>query len=1103
MTKYAWLFVALAACGTTTDNLPSVLDLNRPIDVSFACYGSLRLTGGGRAGTVADPVNLGTAVSLDDCDGFSMAGDSTTSEPIVTIPVPVGQEDLTAADCPTDGSTCNKVKPAVSYYAFILQSAPGTVAVAHMNAVPPDKITAADLGLVDVDKQTPGPNGITIGDLPVGIRPDRSGCFQLTANAGTCDLSTLDVNSAIDAINDTAPAIASANRGEVTNGAGPPVRARPAALVAEPTSAPVGVACPSAPSGMLYVAYPDCHIVAAIDSATGQIQSAVQFDAAGVATVIPGSAVSCPAQCGAGDPIAPGTRPISVDLTYDARVGTRRLAIGAENSNRVTVVDLDAAYLPTSTVLQITLEGAIGVTRVALSPQIGMGGGGGPLPQGSDDGLSDGGATAGQFQFVYAVATDGTVRVADVLDEKVECDTEIDARYLIGVTDSHYLSCMPVGDPRNKPRRAGAVGPGIQFIGQTRALAVTFFHMLGTPTEDLKPSPLLLYGYFAMVSTTNGAVYVINVDDDNYYDSDPNDPTAPLAQWVALALPHQIRDHLPGREQLDETSVINPDTMKSEEKPICYGAGPAPDSTTSTNNFDGPRIYSPNTPDKSVGQTIQTGQIPVSKAAALPSIHQVMCVGYDAPAGIPVSEMWFGAPSDVRKATFPDLRAINNDETWSLTWEGALSADNIQEFINGPVIRSGQAIVDGTGMRVAEGTHPYCGMGVEPHDEVILRGCDPTATGQCGLDEICYVHPEGGIGSCLPTDQAEGLSGACRDFLVSLRNYAVTSVRSDELRLIGRRHVLRTTPITGCTSTDQCATLETVANRLPDVAEPGVDDAKLPPHTWSCEADPSRPGPNQCVMTCGTSADCDLIDANGHHTLSGAVCDGGRCVEGVIPPLECLPGEQRYQVLADRAFTVIGSRTGYVHPIIADPTGVCVRDPNANPLQIGRIPLTAPPCLGNGLTDLSPNPCSLTVQQTEYEPNYKAGSDKCELDTPATKIVTRDAAAIRFRNAAMTYELVDPTYPGDAACIGDRGGSLVDIPVVYPGYLLSMRVVSGFLPLFLPLNGTVYPINVVRGPLESIWIADEGDFLSAMVASTKGQVFIGEGFAPATVNVLQ
>jgi len=124
------------------------------------------------------------------------------------------------------------------------------------------------------------------------------------------------------------------------------------------------------------------------------------------------------------------------------------------------------------------------------------------------------------------------------------------------------------------------------------------------------------------------------------------------------------------------------------------------------------------------------------------------------------------------------------------------------------------------------------------------------------------------------------------------------------------------------------------------------------------------------------------------------------------------------------------------------------------------------------------------------DPDYSAAYVELHTDDPALK------------GCGMTFTIVDPTYPMDKTCVGDRMGG-TDLPLVFPGYALEFRIASGFLPYLLSLTDTVYPINVVRGPLESIWVTDEGDFLSAVSASTRGAVFRVESTAPAIVNTLE
>jgi hypothetical protein len=234
-------------------------------------------------------------------------------------------------------------------------------------------------------------------------------------------------------------------------------------------------------------------------------------------------------------------------------------------------------------------------------------------------------------------------------------------------------------------------------------------------------------------------------------------------------------------------------------------------------------------------------------------------------------------------------------------------------------------------------------------------------------------------------------------------------------------------------------------------------------------------------------------------------------MEGVIPPQACVNASQRYELRAGEAFTVVGSRSGYVHPIIADAAGNCVRDPDAAPDQVGRIPLVAPTCdasadprtgaLPGGGFDA--NPCEVTVDETEYQPTYpNIAQNSCVQGTPV--LATRPAQAIRFRNHGMQLEIVDPTYPGDLVCIGDRGAMLGNIPTVSPGVQFSFRQTAGFLPMLLPIT-PVYPAKIVKGPTQSIWVIDEGDFLSTSIttSSTRGKVFRVEAQNQTTTSTLE
>ena len=1050
---------ALAACGDTTNTGVSQLNLDRPIDISFACYGGLRLTNGGSADITQMVTD--SAQPTTSCDFRSAPRGATDPAPI-----PTGQEDLSK-----QGGT---VLAGVAWYGFVLQSEPGTVAIARFDTKPSTSFIGGDVSVIDADPLTPGNNGISVGEDPIAIATDKVGCFEMTANAGSCDLSALDIGSALDA-----NVGAKVDRLQVMSSTGAPVRSRPAAMVAEPPAGTIGVACPATPTGLMYVAYPSCHAVAGIDVSTGTVVTSIRFDAAGVASIGDGNLV-CPDECSGGASPAAGTRPVTIDLREDPRVHTRRMAIGADNSPVFTIVEIGADSLPAS-LTQIPLEdkhGTLGLTHVTISPQIGMGGASGLV----DDSVGS------QSQFVYGVATDSTIRVADILNVGKECDAQVDPRLIRDQKSVKTLSCMPVGDPTTPARRPGARGPGVELVGQAIPTSITIVKADNFDSDTRDVSPSTLKGYFGVITSANGATFIMNVDDDNYGDTVVN--AEPFHTQIPLAIAHQLRDGIPDRDLL---ATANDST--GAPQPICDTDGPNPDATAGN---DGPARAA-----ASPIRANTSGFVAADKVGELPSIRQVLCTGTDDTK--PVSELSFAAPQTVRDLVWPDLRGLRVDETWTLTWEGSLSQDTQDSANDGPAIREGQLEVTASdGMSLIDQTHPFCNAGVQPDDIVQLRGCDPAAgDSDCPLGYTCFVHPDSqvtGLGACMLTDEASRLADACKEFLVSLRRYTVARAETGELVLIPRRHVLRTSPVDGCVSDDQCKALADYTVRETSSADPSADMTPADTHTWSCQADPTRAPVagtgNRCVETCTKDSECD----------SGAVCQNNVCFDSVIPPQACVNSPQRFDLRASDAFTVIGSTSGFVHPIIADSGGTCVHDPAASPFQVGRIPLAPPACdpaadertglKADGTYDA--NPCSVVVDESELDPVFLAGS--CNLANPATVLASRKADAVRFHNRGMTLTLVDPTYPGDDACIGDRGGKLGKVPFVFSNYQLAFRQTAGFAPLSLSIN-PAFPVRVVRGPTESIWVIDDGDFLSTdiSVPSTRGKVFRIE---PQNLNVV-
>ncbi|HET7501544.1 MAG TPA: hypothetical protein VFK02_11090 [Kofleriaceae bacterium] len=1132
--------VLAAACGDTTAPAALPLNLNRPVDIAFACYGGMRITSGPDTGSVVT-----TAQPLDACEVRSQTPGADNLEPR-----PPGQED-----------TPDQTVGTADWYGFILQSAQGTVAVSRWTTLPPQLFADGRIQVIDADPLTPGNNAISIGEEPIAIATDKSGCYEVTANAGSCDVSVLDINTAVTGLNDNPGqhGAVRVDRATVVNPAGAPILARPAAMVAEPTTTTIGNTCPEgpvAPSGITYIAYPSCHVVAAVDMATlpaapdrnPRVVAAIKLEATGP-RILAGDELtnlSCPAECGATpQPPAPGIRPVTLAYQFDARVGTRRLAIGADNAPSVTIVELDATTSLPTLATPIPLQdttGKLGVTAIALSRQIGMGGSGGT----SND---DTGAEH-QDQFIYAVATDSTVRVVDVFADPEnpagmhECDTQVDSRFVRAVKDPmpppdpdpdpsslRLLKCLPVGDPRTPPRRPGAKGPGIELPNDAVPISVAFIKAPPLPdpasssTGDMRPAgPTTLLGTFAVIAATNGQAFVVNVDDDDNA-SDFFTEQQPQLTAPTLILPHQLRDAFAERGEGAVTGGTMP--VKS-----CIVQG--------SELRGGPRATS------APLASTTGGPIAANKVDELPTLRQVACVAEDTGGkDAPVAEVQLAADANVRDVVFPDLRGLTPDETWTFTWEGPLSQDSGNTALDGPAIREAQMFVDSTASaRIEDKSHPFCSMGVEPFDILQIRGCDPNNQGtDCPSGYTCFVHPDRSIsignatiGTCMLESEAPRLATTCRDYLISPRRYTISHADTGELVLRPRQHVLRTTPLDGCASDDQC-------NRLADYAALNGNDGVALPETavntlWQCQADDSRapinPDPSlnkRCVQRCAFhSKDTDNKDRDADCD-AGLICQGatpsglGTCMESVMPPQACVNAPQRFDVRAGDAFTVIGTRSGYIHPIVSQ-GGSCVRDPaaTASSVLIGRIPLKAPACGDPATTNkftgelvvggFEPNPCSLTTDQVENQIHYI--DDQCNLDPMTPRIVVhRQAPAIKFRNRGMTLTLIDPFYAGDQSCLVDRKGSpdpLISgarIPLVFPGYQLSFRQTAGYTPLTLQsvnsLVNPAFPVKVVAGPTNSIFVLDDGDFLATQLgqSSLRGQVYRIESINLGQVSVLR
>jgi hypothetical protein len=232
-------------------------------------------------------------------------------------------------------------------------------------------------------------------------------------------------------------------------------------------------------------------------------------------------------------------------------------------------------------------------------------------------------------------------------------------------------------------------------------------------------------------------------------------------------------------------------------------------------------------------------------------------------------------------------------------------------------------------------------------------------------------------------------------------------------------------------------------------------------------------------MTCQSSDDCE----------QGWSCHEGFCVEAPLPPPECLVNLQPYVVRAGEAFAVVGSASGFLHDRMRDPvTGQCVADPAAHPLDVGRLPLRAPPCPDGGdlLGAAGPNPCSTRVEHLDRRRPVIYEDGLCRIG--GEQVVPLELPAVRFRNRSLGFHMVHTETTGDLQCNGDAAGTQPAFSPVAAGYRLLIGIVGGFAPYRVLGNSTARPARLSLDPIGRLWVIDQGD-TTTNTGTFRGRVF--------------
>ncbi len=1081
--------LAAVACSAPED-VPNEPALDSPNGIVFACVGLHRDT------VNSDPV----PVVLPS----SACGDLSEFVPDAGPPVDAAPDAMTCGDaaCPLPDAGPPPPWENPVQYALISEESRGDVMVAHI-----DNAT-----LIDTDLLSPGLNGLPVGRLPVGIAMTADGCYAVTANAGSCDLAAVNVLAATQARREGVTRLTVSSPSEI-------LAVRPGAVLGPRSEPPPEDyrLCASEPSGEVYVAFPACQVVARVSVLTGRILDAVKFTNDAPPAIVSPDAVTCAAEC---TDVPPTGRDAGVLDTPDAAPSTgpdaappgptpgmpepaalalepdgTRLYVGAYSSPALTIVDLDdgGAFAGLSTV---TLEGAIGIVRIAAS---------GPEEMGQ-------GGLGGTFNFVYAIARDGAIHVVDVTPTRPprECDAQVDRRYLIDETNVNRMACMPVGDPATPPRRVNVEGPGIRLPFGRVPLDVVFVRGNAELEPGVFENPSAFNGLFALVTTLGssllpprGQAHYITIDDENYPDIE--DASDPRLVHMQLAVPHALRDRTDLRRSHPQGCDGSPPPASTENVPLGPPRIDTIGSDTRRINFqDGfnynwrdLREVTIEDSDDLDGDGDRMEQL-VIPARFAPSIHVERCdvddLIWEMQANIPQIPDFDDVDADgdrdelivdqqrdlelalLREQLFPDLGNISNEE-FVVAWEGPLEPNPfLARRPGGDVAPTGphSAMSPGGTLKIDDSSGTLCELGAEKGDVARLLGCGVDA--DCGPSEICAVHPQAPVGSsgmCLPEAQRDVLLARCADLLTSFRKYSIERPYRDKLELRLRPVVMDGSPIDGCAGAAQC---NAVYAGLKDDARFKQPVVTLPDQTFTCEPDPyGVMGPlPRCIAICQSTAEC----------VDGSVCDtdSGRCVWGPLPLPECVAPLQLYEVRAGDAFTMVGDVSGYHHRVIAAPSdGSCVVDTSKSPLLTSRFHRQEPLCAALDPEATSPNPC---VVEGLEEPVF------IEVDTDGdgdkeVDITSRTTRTVRIRTPGITLDVADVAIPIPYAdpSIGANDW-YSPIPATYA---FAFPTAGGFIPqLPAPLNAHL-PQYVVTGPDDLIWVIDSGEG-DSQNGHTRGQL---------------
>ena len=494
-------------------------------------------------------------------------------------------------------------------------------------------------------------------------------------------------------------------------------------------------------------------------------------------------------------------------------------------------------------------------------------------------------------------------------------------------------------------------------------------------------------GAYAWVLTTNGSVYLVNID--------------PVLRNISF---------VDDRDSANQGSGVH---MCTKPPSDCHTEDEPPPNTLRNRNFLGYSLAL----DPSSGPPRL--DVPPSQALIGPRIESVWTHGSVADAT--------ALTDDFIKTYvfFPDPAAAT-PQTWSVTWEGDLMAN--PRF-------SGQMHSGASGPSLVDLGMDFCRLGAQKDDIVTLQGC--TDTNQCGIGKVCVLGSNGTEGAGgLPINGlclgAQSQRAACDNLLSTVKRYDVTSAHQSVLGLVPHKDELVRPALRPCEikstggadgGTDGGADGRTdggVDGGADGRTDGGVDggaDGRIGAADAK-PADAASDGPNaavkddcfdptdpstagfkctldrRCLYPCkiaGSKEGCRAgricvafpkVDAP-PSAMETTGCDTQDCFCADAPPLVddvhaintnvCLGELFPYKVGVGRGFLVSGSQAALPTTGVADASGACVPFPNLDPRLRIRIPMNAPVCTKvPDNVDTFDSRCQPSLSEPQRCPNARA-----------------------------------------------------------------------------------------------------------------------------------